>query len=69
MSKPTSHFSLTALRKSINEHEHPLFTLTKAEMEAWVSRLEKAREIILASDDCLWPTCVFEWLASLEAEG
>lgn len=47
MKKPTDHFSLTALRKSINEHASPLFTLTKSEMEALVSRLEKAREYLI----------------------
>lgn len=46
MKKPIDHFSLTDLRKSITEHESPLFTLTKAEMEGMVGRLEKAREML-----------------------
>lgn len=39
---PTSYFSLSDLRKSIDEHPSPLFTLTKAQMEALVGRLEMA---------------------------
>lgn len=69
--QPTSHFSLSDLRMSITEHEQPLFTLTKAEMEAMVSRIEAARVLIMnmcvnSDDENLRAK---QWLASLEREG
>lgn len=73
MKKPIDHFSLSDWRKSIEEHESPLFTLCKAEVEALVGRLEKAKELFLDSDDLTcgdwWSTCAQDWLASLEREG
>lgn len=73
MKKPTDHFSLTALRKSINEHEHPLFTLTKSEMEGLVGRLEKARDLLKLSAIFVganhgWSAAADAWLRSLEHE-
>jgi len=43
MKKPIDHFSLSDWRKAITEHKSPFFSLTKSEVEALVSRLEKAR--------------------------
>lgn len=71
MKKPIDHFSLTDWRKSIDEHGHPLFTLTKAEMEAMCSRLEKARELFndpQEIDPFAYLEAVDKWLASLERE-
>lgn len=45
--KPTSHFSLSDCRKTLNEHTHPFLSLTMGEYEALVSRLEKAREFLV----------------------
>lgn len=43
MKQPTDHFSLSDWRKAITEHEHPLWALTTAEVEALVSRIELLR--------------------------
>lgn len=76
--KPIDHFSLTALRKSINEHPSLLFTLTKAEMEGMVGRLEKVRDCLADYFAELEESCpdaleyseeLNQWLASLEREG
>lgn len=80
MKKPIDHFSLSDLRMSITEHEQPLFTLTRAEMEALVSRIEAAKpliEICVVFMEDEW--CAVEeqkeyieakqWLATLEREG
>ncbi len=67
--KPIDHFSLSDWRKAITEHKTPLFTLTQSEVEALVSRLEKARELLRGSDEVdphVWWLAVEEWLASLE---
>lgn len=42
--KPVDHFSLSDWRKALDTYDHPLLTLTKAEMESLVGRLEVARE-------------------------
>lgn len=71
MKQPIDHFSLSDYRKSIETHEHPLFTLTKGEVEGLVSRLEKAELLLLVTEDTLsienrWRPEVTEWLVSLE---